>query len=76
MSYSIYYDKQPQKFLAKADKHLAQRIIDKIDGTLPDNPAPMTRSPLLVSMAFSASVSAITALCTGLIMNRGRFLFS
>ncbi|MBI2110632.1 type II toxin-antitoxin system RelE/ParE family toxin [Candidatus Woesearchaeota archaeon] len=31
MSFLIIYDKQPQKFLNKLDKHISQRIIDKID---------------------------------------------
>lgn len=40
MSYNISYDKQPEKFLEKLDKHIASRIIDKIEGTLSNNPVP------------------------------------
>lgn len=40
MSFSIEYDKQPQKFLNKLDRHLADRILTKIDKTLPNNPVP------------------------------------
>ena len=40
MSYEIFYDKQPEKFLEKLDKHIAARIIDKIEATLSDNAVP------------------------------------
>lgn len=40
MSFQIDYDKQPQKFLKKLDKHIAMRIIDKIDALLTDNLVP------------------------------------
>ena len=37
MSFSIFYDNQPKKFLKKSDKQLAARIIEKIE-LLKDNP--------------------------------------
>lgn len=40
MNFSIDYDKQPQDFLDKSDKHIAKRIMDKIDELLIKNPAP------------------------------------
>ena len=40
MKFSVYYDKQPQKFLKKLDNHLVKRILDKIDQTLIANPVP------------------------------------
>jgi len=40
MTYEIEYDKQPQKFLEKSDRHVAKRIIDKIDEVLSNNPVP------------------------------------
>ncbi|MEK6953265.1 MAG: type II toxin-antitoxin system RelE/ParE family toxin [Nanoarchaeota archaeon] len=40
MTFSIDYDKQPRKFLKKLDKHIAKRIIDKIDQVLKESPVP------------------------------------
>ncbi len=40
MTFSIGYDKQPRKFLKKSDKHIAKRIMDKIDQVLKENPVP------------------------------------
>jgi len=40
MSFLIEYDQQPQNFLKKSDKHLAKRIIEKIDDLLINNPVP------------------------------------
>ena len=40
MNYNISYDKQPEKFLEKLDKHIASRVIDKIEETLSNNPVP------------------------------------
>ncbi len=40
MSYNISYDKQPEKFLEKLDKHIASRIIDKLEATLSSNSVP------------------------------------
>ncbi|MBI2138636.1 type II toxin-antitoxin system RelE/ParE family toxin [Candidatus Woesearchaeota archaeon] len=40
MNFAIDYDKQPEKFLIKLDKHLSQRIIDKIEECLQDYPVP------------------------------------
>jgi len=39
MRFQIDYDSQPEKFLAKLDKHISKRIIDKAD-SLADNPVP------------------------------------
>ena len=36
----MVYDKQPTKVLKKQDKHIAQRIIDKIEELLSNNPVP------------------------------------
>jgi mRNA-degrading endonuclease RelE of RelBE toxin-antitoxin system len=38
MTFYIYYDKQPLKFLKNQEKHIAKRIIDKIDEVLAINP--------------------------------------
>ena len=41
MSFEIFYDAQPLDVLKKLDKHLAKRIVDKLDSILlPDNPVP------------------------------------
>ena len=40
MNCNISYDKQPEKFLEKLDKHIASRVIDKIEETLSNNPVP------------------------------------
>lgn len=40
MSFAIEYDTQPQKFLRKLDKQFSRRIIDKLEGTLPDDSVP------------------------------------
>jgi len=40
MSFEIFYDKQPEKFLEKLDKHISKRIIDKVDDLLTKNPVP------------------------------------
>lgn len=40
MSYSVFYDNQPEKFLEKLDKHIAARIKGKIESTLTKNPVP------------------------------------
>ncbi len=47
MSFSINYDKQPLKFFKQQDKHIAKRIMDKIDGALPDNPVPHNAKSLV-----------------------------
>ena len=39
MTFSIEYDKQPLKFLKNQDKHIIQRLMDKID-ELGSNPVP------------------------------------
>ena len=40
MSYKIFYDKQPEKFLGKIDKHVAARIKNKIETALTENHFP------------------------------------
>lgn len=40
MTFEIEYDKQPRKFLKKLEKHIAKRIIDRIDRILGNNPVP------------------------------------
>ena len=40
MSFEISYDKQPDKFLSKVDKHIALRLMNKIETTLAENPVP------------------------------------
>ncbi|MEK6887588.1 MAG: hypothetical protein AABX14_01440 [Candidatus Aenigmatarchaeota archaeon] len=40
MTFEIFYDKQPRKFLRKTDKHIAKRIMDKIDEAFANEPVP------------------------------------
>ncbi len=40
MAFFVEYDNQPEKFLKRQDKHIAKRIIDKIEEVLPENPVP------------------------------------
>jgi mRNA interferase RelE/StbE len=40
MSFSIEYDHQPKKFLKKLDRHISDRIIEKVDEALETNPIP------------------------------------
>lgn len=40
MSFNIFYDKQPEKFLKKLDKHISLRIENKIEDALTGNPVP------------------------------------
>ena len=40
MSFEIYYDKQPEKFLSKSDGHIAERLMNKIETALSENPVP------------------------------------
>jgi len=40
MTFEIFYDKQPTLFLKKSDKHIAERIIEKIEELLKDGPVP------------------------------------
>lgn len=40
MSFEIFYDNQPEKFLEKLDKHIAKRIKNKIEVVLATNPVP------------------------------------
>jgi mRNA interferase RelE/StbE len=47
MSFEIYYDKQPKKFLKKLDKHLTSRIINKTEETLLKNPIPQDAKAII-----------------------------
>lgn len=47
MSFKILYDAQPSKFLRKLDTVLAGRIIDKLEGTLSNNPVPHNVKPIV-----------------------------
>jgi len=38
MTFSIDYDQQPLRFLKQQDKHIAARILDKIEEVLPKRP--------------------------------------
>jgi mRNA interferase RelE/StbE len=40
MTFFVEYDTQPQKFLEKADNHIAKRIMDKLETALTENPVP------------------------------------
>ncbi len=40
MNYQIEYDKQPQKFVEKSDRHIALRLIGKIEEVLANNSVP------------------------------------
>ena len=40
MNFNIDYDNQPEKFLRKADKQIALRIVNKIEDALSANPVP------------------------------------
>lgn len=40
MKFLIEYDKQPQRFLKKLDKHISKRIMDRVDNILTNNPVP------------------------------------
>lgn len=47
MIFSIDYDKQPQEFLKKADKHISKRIIDKVEDLLSNNHIPHTAKSIV-----------------------------
>ena len=47
MTLLIEYDKQPLNFLKKSDKHIATRLIDKIEETLVNNPVPHNAVPIV-----------------------------
>jgi mRNA-degrading endonuclease RelE of RelBE toxin-antitoxin system len=40
MRFNIEYDKQPTRFLKQQDKHISQRLINKIETILSNNPVP------------------------------------
>jgi len=40
MNFTLEYDPHVLKFLSKLDKHIARRIIDKIEEVLPETPIP------------------------------------
>jgi mRNA interferase RelE/StbE len=47
MTFDIFYDTQPQKFLKKSEKALAKRIMDKFDQTLKNDPVPHNAVPIV-----------------------------
>ncbi len=47
MSFTIFYDNQPKNFLKKLEARTSQRIIDKIDQTLHENPVPADAKPIV-----------------------------
>jgi len=47
MSFLIVYDSQSEKFLSKCDKHIADRIITKIETILPNNPVPQNATSII-----------------------------
>lgn len=47
MSYQIFYDGQPRKYLKKLEKDIALRIIDKIESILTINPIPKDAKPVV-----------------------------
>ncbi|MBU2633631.1 MAG: type II toxin-antitoxin system RelE/ParE family toxin [Nanoarchaeota archaeon] len=47
MSFEIFYDYQPLKFLKKLDKHIVKRIINKIEETLSSSPVPSGAKPIV-----------------------------
>jgi len=47
MTFKIFYDIQPQKFLKKADKSIVKRIMDKIDEKLSSDPVPHNAVPIV-----------------------------
>ncbi len=47
MKFSIEYDRQPKIFLKKLDKHLAKRILDKVDECLKNEPVPHSAKPIV-----------------------------
>ena len=52
MSFEISYDKQPEKFLEKLDKHIAARISIKLNPPWQMTQCPIMRLQLKVSMVF------------------------
>jgi len=48
MNFLIEYDKQPQNFLRKSDKHIAKRIMDKIEELLTNEAVPHTAIAIVV----------------------------
>ncbi len=40
MTFSFSYDRQPTKFLKKCNKQIAERLIEKLEGSLANNPVP------------------------------------
>ena len=47
MTFAVFYDTQPRKFLKSLDKHILRRIVNKIDETLSENPVPHDAKPLV-----------------------------
>lgn len=40
MTFAVFYDKQPLKFLESLDEHIRRRLVDKIEQTLSESPVP------------------------------------
>ena len=40
MTFEIFYDNHPEKFVSKLDRHMAKRLVEKIEETLGNNPVP------------------------------------
>jgi len=47
MNFLIEYDKQAENFLKKSDKHIAKRIMDKLDTLLINNPIHHDAKPIV-----------------------------
>ncbi len=47
MTFQVEYDTQPQKFLEKSDKHIAKRIMDKLEEALAENPVPQNAKTIV-----------------------------
>ena len=47
MSFEIFYDNQPERFISKLDKHIASRITNKIESVLSVNPVPQNSTSIV-----------------------------
>ncbi|MBL7169993.1 MAG: type II toxin-antitoxin system RelE/ParE family toxin [Candidatus Aenigmarchaeota archaeon] len=47
MKFSVFYDKQPKRFLKKLDKKLTKRILNKINRVLSNDPVPHDAKPIV-----------------------------
>ncbi len=76
MTYAIEYDKQPQKFLEKIPKHIAGRIIDKVEESLHSNPVPHDAKSIVGEHGVFRLRLEITEHCIGLIILSRKLLCS